>query len=481
MMQPKSEWPESLAIRPDDPARVPSLTRTEYLAIREALLHPAAPSQCVKTTDLANVVRGRTDVQLPAWANDENFDSEFFRLVEENNVVLICSGCDRIVGFFNLRDPLAVSIVASRENFCCPYCNSPSLMTAASTSLTSGDPIVAPNIEVSTSEISELYRKISDDESVLPSERLLDDVISRRYFSAGEHVIKNSPILGSEREEAIGLLVGLGVDKSGLLELQSLDLRPIWQPEKKKGNLLGRLWYHHVKLAVSHDAQDLDQIAIGIAPVNGLGASVHLGEMAESAIVLEQGLFSRVYAFNQIIFALEVRQSQPEGLIDVLVSKLIQGRSAIDLGDYSSQDEYLFVDKISELQRLFVVLHEIAHRKKMLEIRDQRAKHGNQAQYSQSGIEEIYADKWAAERIARGDYADCDGLCRIAIFWYLEYLNVSLGRSEDLPWGPRRRWDSIESTMTTKNLKWGQFPKAKFRDMIDRRVATHRRSGDARP
>src|SRR5205809_681730 len=83
-----------------NPAEV-RISRERYMAARELLKNPYAPSQPVTYTELVSALYGKRDA--PPWINDNCFEKELEELMSMD-LVCVCRRCDSLMGFFRWND-----------------------------------------------------------------------------------------------------------------------------------------------------------------------------------------------------------------------------------------------------------------------------------------------------------------------------------------------------------------------------------------
>jgi hypothetical protein len=144
-------------------------------------------------------------------------------------------------------------------------------------------------------------------------------------------------------------------------------VRPVW--DGNGGNVLGRVWDTVLQVAARSDAEGVDRIAVGMIPQLGLGARAFESEAGARAILIDNGLFHELYHLDHALMILlkpESVSGQRRQTAARVLSKHLHTLSGAstefeDHLDYESQEEFVFVDRMADAQRQFILLHEVAH------------------------------------------------------------------------------------------------------------------------
>ncbi len=293
-----------------DPLSIDFPERSKYLDILNLIKKRKLPSIPIRTQELADVVCGRKDIDLPNWANDKNFESELENLIENYDSVLICNECDYIFGFiayepfqqFIMVEELMYVII--RQDLICDYCNKSSSISLCSSEVLKNGKKVDINSEFEVNSKTNITLKKYDNIKFLesPFEKYLDTLLRVHYPFKKEETTKYIRISDDVFEYAKESVSNFKNFTKSLEKLPDVFfLRPIYSPYHL--NVLGVVWNSITKL-LEKECQYLTKVAIGILPKNQISGWVRLHKKKGFVIILGLGLFKRIYTLNYLMFLL---------------------------------------------------------------------------------------------------------------------------------------------------------------------------------
>ncbi len=430
------------------------LPRRRYIKIKSMLKTLNGPTQQIKTQDLANVVKGRTDVPLPSWSKDAGFEKEIESLMK-NDLCWVCIDCDSIVSFFSLgqNDNIGTfvrdaGIVTLREkSIKCPYCGSRHPCFLDPQFFWRGKK--APSKDtfdrvLSKPTLSAKKGRNPDNISTTPHEKLLEELMvevsntgskeqNLEIVPIFDYQIKNLcrtvaeskkgkrsfyiPVEGEVTVERMRAILGFG-----------FALRPT------KGDVLGRVW-GQVKEMIRIDFSCLLDVALGIAKRQGISAhSKYNQKTGGMAIALEYGLRDCLYSLDQLTYRictnLITERLSKERLIFNIIGIIgetvrLHGPWPPVFDGYENEKEYKTIDLMADCQLQFVILHELWHilNYKRLTTHDGINRRSSGDNYLSR---ECSADTWAIDNIlsAKEKFHNF-GFQMLAIWWLFLYWHIS--------------------------------------------------------
>lgn len=457
-------------------------SRTRYMELRRLLTNPKSPSIHITTGELANVVNGRTDITLPDWATNSEFEAELESFIANNSIVSVCWDCDSVLSFFHdkiIGKSIAqeLAIVQQLEMVPCHYCGGFKIAFYDSKVLTIGEKVKPPDI-VDTYEEPKMHADVyqkKDSRQISRNEKFLDELLRTKYshqscersdvFNISESTIDFTSKKWAEVVTEWGKTPGLPILNPNELERFrekcSLSLRA--DTSGAKLSIL-RIISQIVKDILADDHPEFCNVAIAMAKSPGMTASVHLGDQAEMAVVIEIGLFSKLIRLNHLlslIFDTDIfirPDEETDWTIDDIVINIIatlteqpinlERARIIPRLNYRTQSEFLRSNFITDAQIVFAILHELGHLEYWRRS-PQLVNHSEKDAIEMATSIESWADAWAMDLIfKRGKEYFIPLIQYRSIFWLFEYWHLmaeGLHYSNMMYFRPRERWDHIES------------------------------------
>lgn len=495
---------KNLYIQSKDESELIGLSRIDFMKLRKMLREPKKLSIDITSTDLANVVNGRDDIELPEWSKDEDFELEIENLIEQNQLVWICPECDKIVAFFETTEEINLEnlvrrllVVAQRDDIPCPYCGKIVISLFDTDFLKRGlsvKEIIPKNyLEKLRTTDHKTKHKLSK-QSEDSNEKFLQEVLEKYHgqsedastdiFVFSDYSIMNAKMAFKESittwKEGPGIkpLSGRGsLDDTFIPE--KMPLRPRYGSEDS--NVLGRIW-DSVILMTRERYPEFKKIAVGIAKSNGLYCTTYRNETGNIAIVLHFGLFTAIYSLNHL-FDLILHFNESHGrdfnfLIDNFVEclKNIDTSSFLDSASYKSEEEFWRSHFISNCQQQFVILHELGHivewttEKRTCYRRRKMENHKKSKLYNTNS--ETKADMYALKCIIEkgGDFNEPWVQYR-SIFWLFEYWHMLEKRAkvkDSVYNSARERWDNLYKELKKCRADLSSLHMNETRKFVDR-------------
>lgn len=479
----RSGLPHGLVRLTEDEAALYTPSRERYMQIVRLLEHHNGPSRRITSTEVANAVGWRED-QLPEWVTDQAFEAELEELIDNHQVVWICRNCDGIVSFYAADSPegeadlvRGLVIVYSQRPVPCPFCEAQATAFYDTAVLRSGKPArLSFQREMGADELEQQTREQDDDTAQSQNERFLDHILRTRYM-ARPHTLTDTLSFSDSTQERSdehfrktasqwhGVPGAIAGDARSVGETISrlgpeLSLRPQWA--EAGSNVLGRIW-DSVKLMVQDRYPDLADSAVGIAKSLGLSANAHVGDAGEAAIVLEFGLFDKLYHLNNLLNLAKTGEQRDwsveelgMNLIAALTSSPVDPRRAktVPSTSYRSEDEFWRAHLITNSQQQFVILHELGH---IVQFRSAARERERRDARRRSLEAELKADRFAIDLIVeKGDDFYIPWMQHRSIFWLTEYWHVmamamqpAVGSYEDA----RIRWDAMQRILESSGIE----------------------------
>jgi Zn-dependent peptidase ImmA (M78 family) len=493
------------------------ISRERYMELRISLQKPQTPSIPVTSSDLANVINGRDDVEVPEWSHDSAFEAELESLITRNQVVWICAGCDHIVGFFEASGGMSweqltkeLLVIATREQIICPFCNVARISLFPTSILEEGK----TTKEAMASWRSRVGSKLAEKDSVPNTDRPILTLTDNERFlgekledSADEFEWSRDTIYKSIQEfdrmrsawkenassddpSLLSELLSLSITDETKARLARLSMRP--QYAENRNNTLGRIW-DSVVLMMQDRWPELKDVAIGIKKDNRLYSNVYRSPEGYLAIVINLGLFNNLYTLNACMDTIVCGEDSVDRRSDRIVTAISALKTAledialrkkslnIDANDlYRSEESLLRSHLTGNAQQQFVILHELGHVAEWLGI----ARHTKKQTYQdeQPIDAEHRADIWAIQLIVeKGGMFHVPWMQYRSIFWLFEYWHIVSELQRKLlyehadangyPYSfARKRWDVIYEELERADACIQQMYMTETRSVVDEKV-----------
>jgi hypothetical protein len=453
-----------------------SLSRAEYKSIQESIDKKKSLSIPITVNELAAIVNGDKIEPLPNWAKDKSFEQEIEHAIQNNEIVWLCTNCDKIVSFYKIPSGMpktkyiiGLLEVNARNKTGCPFCQFTTTMLFSSDFLTTGEPIPEYNKEgklesaqgetVSNQDIGKTSEQISFSGQDFTIDVLRNN-INLKHDDKSQTFMMDNPLARTSYKDlsniktkySTPIIEYLTVELSKVLYSMQNEKDFTLGLNKQSNKTLHRVW-DSICIMLIEEWADIDSVDVIIVKKLGLMSQVFYEEHGVGVIVLYFDLFSILYELNADIEKILFHKNDADSLkawirhfMDMCSKITSNNEESIKERQISLNGEDILRSHfLGTSQQQFIILHELGHLASWKNMIAQPKK--MKASIMDYNKAEMQADLWACQHIIeKGADFNVPSVQFLSIFLLFEYWNAFL-KLKKLSYSglitPRERWDNL--------------------------------------